>query len=101
MLPATVLMLIMVVMFFGVKDSAVVQAMLRAVRPVVVGLLLWTAYDMARTVFAGKQPGSSWLLQEWDKVLIAAAAFVLLTFTKINPAIIILGAAALGFGVYR
>ena len=100
-LPATVLMLIMVVMFFGVKDSPAVQAMLRAVRPVVVGLLLWTAYDMARTVFAVKQPASSWLLQEWDKVLIAAAAFVLLTFTKINPAIIILGAAALGFGVYR
>jgi chromate transporter len=100
-LPATVLMLVMVVMFFGVKDSPAVQAMLRAVRPVVVGLLLWTAYDMARTVFAGEQPASSWLLQEWDKVLIAAAAFVLLTFTKINPAIIILGAAALGFGVYR
>jgi chromate transporter len=100
-LPATLLMLIMVVMFFGVKDSPAVQAMLRAVRPVVVGLLLWTAYDMARTVFAGKHPASSWLLQEWDKVLIAAAAFVLLTFTKINPAIIILGAAALGFGVYR
>jgi chromate transporter len=100
-LPATVLMLVMVVMFFGVKDSPAVQAMLRAVRPVVVGLLLWTAYDMARTVFAGKQPASSWLLQEWDKVLIAAATFVLLTFTKINPAIIILGAAALGFGVYR
>jgi hypothetical protein len=41
------------------------------------------------------------LAREWDKVLIAVAAFALLTTTKINPAFIILGAAALGFGVYR
>jgi len=32
--------------------------MLKAVRPVVVGLLLWTAYDMASTVFGrGSQDG--------------------------------------------
>jgi chromate transporter len=101
-LPATTLMLVMVVVFFGVKDSPAVQAMLKAVRPVVVGLLVWTAYDMAVTVFGvqGTQT-SAFILREWDKVLIAGAAFVLLTFTKINPAFIILGAAALGFGVYR
>jgi chromate transporter len=100
-LPATLLMLVMVVLFFGVKDSPAVQAMLKAVRPVVVGLLLWTAYDMAVTVFGGRPSGSLSLLHEWDKVLITAVAFALLTFTKINPAFIILGAAALGFGVYR
>jgi chromate transporter len=100
-LPATLLMLVMVAMFFGVKDSPAVQAMLKAVRPVVVGLLVWTAYDMAGTVFGARQAGWPSLLQEWDKVLIAVAAFGLLTLTKINPAFIILGAAALGFGVYR
>ena len=100
-LPATLLMLVMVVMFFGVKDSPAVQAMLKAVRPVVVGLLLWTAYDMAGTVFGARQSGWTVLFQQWDKVLITATAFVLLTFTRINPAFIILGAAALGFGVYR
>lgn len=100
-LPTTVLMLLMVALFFGVKDSPTVQAMLKAVRPVVVGLLVWTAYDMGRTVFATEPSGSAWLVQEWDKVLIAVAAFVLLTVTKINPAFIILGAAALGFWVYR
>jgi chromate transporter len=101
-LPATLLMLVMVAMFFGVKDSPAVQAMLKAVRPVVVGLLVWTAYDMGRTVFGNGSPG--WgpaITQGWDKILIAGAAFVLLTFTKINPAFIILGAAALGYGVYR
>jgi hypothetical protein len=69
---------------------------------VVVGLLLWTAYDMSRTVFGVKT--ISWgtaLLQSWDKVLIAIAAFGLLTLTKINPALIILGAAVLGLIVYR
>ena len=48
-------MLVMVVLFFGVKENRYVAAMLRAVRPVVVGLLLWTAYDMGRAVLgAGK-----------------------------------------------
>jgi chromate transporter len=101
-LPATALMLLMVAMFFGVKDSPAVQAMLKAVRPVVVGLLVWTAYDMAATVFGARQSGWSWsILHEWDKAFIAVAAFALLTFTRINPAFIILGAAALGFGAYR
>ena len=55
-------MLVMVVMFFGVKDSPAVQAMLKAVRPVVVGLLVWTAYDMAVTVFGVAESGSAALL---------------------------------------
>ena len=101
-LPATILMLVMVALFFGIKDSPAIQAMLKAVRPVVIGLLLWTAYDMAVTVFSAKQIGwSHAVVQGWDKVLIALVAFALLTFTRINPAFIILGAAIFGFGVYR
>src|SRR5574340_45928 len=46
-LPTTILMLVMIVLFFGVKDSPLVKAMLTAVRPVIIGLLIWTAYDMA------------------------------------------------------
>ena len=41
------------------------------------------------------------LAQGWDKLLFVAGAFVLLTFTKINPAIIILVSAVLGFLFYR
>jgi chromate transporter len=100
--PTTLLMLVMIVLFFGIKDSPVVKAMLKAVRPVVVGLLLWTAYDMANTVLSAKKMGwGQALVQGWDKLLFVAGAFVLLTFTKINPAIIILGAAVLGFVLYR
>jgi chromate transporter len=101
-LPTTILMLLLVIYFFGVKDSPTLKAMLRAVRPVVVGLLLWTAYDMAYSVFAAKKSGwATALLGGWDKVLIVIAAFGLLTFTRINPVLIILGSAAFGFLVYR
>lgn len=100
--PTTLLMLVLVVFFFGIKDSVSVKAMLKAVRPVVVGLLLWTAYDMANTVFGAKKLGwSQALAQGWDKLLFIGAAFALLTFTKINPAIVILGSALLGFIFYR
>lgn len=101
-LPTTILMLVMVIYFFGIKDSPAVKSMLTAVRPVVVGLLIWTAYDMAKTVFATKTLGwGQALAQGWDKALIAAAAFGLLTFTNINPVFIIIGAAILGLIIYR
>lgn len=101
-LPTTALMLVMVVLFFGVKDSPTVKAMLTAVRPVVVGLLLWTTYDMAKTVFGAQKLGwSAALLGGWDKLALALATFILLTFTKISPVFVILGAALIGFFVYR
>jgi len=101
-LPTTILMLIMVVFFFGVKDSPTIKAMITAVRPVVVGLLLWTAYEMATTVFGLKKLGlSAGMLQSWDKLVITIVSFGLLTLTEINPVFIILGAAALGFLIYR
>ncbi len=101
-LPTTLLMLVMVIYFFGVKDSPAVAAMLKAVRPVVVGLLIWTAYDLGRSVFGANKLGwGTALLQSWDKLIIAIAAFAVLTFTKINPALVILAAAILGFLLYR
>jgi chromate transporter len=101
-IPTTVLMLIMVAFFFGVKDSPAVKSMLQAVRPLVVGLLLWTAYDMYKTVFGVKQLGwSAALTDSWDKLLIVAVSFGLLTFTSVNPVLLVIAAAILGFFVYR
>jgi chromate transporter len=101
-LPTTVLMLVMVVFFFGIKDSKVIQSMLKAVRPAVVGLLLWTTYDMMRTVWGANKVGwGSALAASWDKALILLVSFGLLTFTSINPVFIIIGAAVLGLAVYR
>lgn len=100
--PSTILMLVMIAAFFGIKDNPTIQAMLRAVRPVVVGLLIWTAYDLGKTIFNTGELGlRNALVQGWDKVLIALAAFALLTFTRINPVFIIISAAILGFLVYR
>jgi chromate transporter len=101
-LPTTVLMLIMVVYFFQVKDSPTVAAMLKAVRPVVVGLLLWTAYITAHGVFnAGASGWAGGLLHNLDKLLIVLAAFLLLTLTEINPVWLVLAGALVGFVFYR
>ncbi len=101
-LPTTMLMLIMVIFFFGIKDSPTVQAMLKVVRPIVVGFLLWTAYDMALSVFGARKLGWPMALsQGWDKLLITLFAFALLTYTKINPVFLIIGGAVFGYLVYR
>lgn len=100
-LPTTILMLVMIIFFFKVKDSPAVASMLKAVRPVVVGFLLWTAYDMAAGVFGAKKLGWTPALSSgWDKILIVLAAFAVLTLTKINPVWLIVGAAFFGLVVY-
>ena len=101
-LPTTILMLVMIVYFFKIKDSTTIQSMLKAVRPVVVGLLLWTAYDMAYTVFGVKKLGFlTATTLGWDKLLFVLAAFAILTLTEINPAFVIFGAAILGGVIYQ
>ncbi|MHC1781570.1 MAG: chromate transporter [Anaerolineaceae bacterium] len=66
--PATILMLVMVTFFFGIKDSPTMKAILGGLRPVVVGLLIWTAYDIARSVFDAESKGwGTALLTGWDK----------------------------------
>jgi len=101
-LPTTLLMLVMIVFFFGIKDSPNVAAMLKAVRPVVVGLLLWTVYIMAYSVFSINKLGwGNGLFQNWDKVLIALITFVILTLTETNPVFLVIIAAIFGIVVYR
>jgi chromate transporter len=101
-LPTTILLLIAVAYFYRVKNSNTVKAMLTAVRPVVIGLLAWTAYAVAQPVFGADRLGwKAALIQGWDKLAIAVVTFCLLTFTSINPVFIILGAAVLGLVAYR
>ena len=101
-IPTTLLMLLMIIFFFNIKDSPAVKAMLQAVRPLVVGLLLWTAYDMFSTVFGVNKIGwAASISAGWDKLLIVGASFALLTFTSINPVVLVIAAAVLGFVVYR
>ncbi len=100
--PTTLLMLAAIGFFFQIRSSKTLAAMLQAVRPVVVGFLLWTAYDMGLTVFKAKSLGWAQAFSTgWDKFLIAAVAFGVLTFTNLNPAVVIAVAAILGWLVYR
>ncbi len=101
-LPTFLLMLVVVAFFFGVKDSPKVKSMLTAVRPFVVALLLWTAYDMAVKVFDADKIGWGKALQNgWSQALIVVASFALLTFTKISPVWMVIAAAILGLILYR
>ena len=101
-IPTTILMLVMIAVFFGVKNSPAVMAMLRAVRPVVVGLLIFVAFDMFRTVWGAPKLGwGQALALGWDKAAIAIVTFGILLFTNISPAWLVLAAAVLGYLVYR
>ena len=89
-------------MLFRSKDSPVVIAMLKAVRPIIVGLLLWTTFVMAYSVFSVSKLGwGNGLVQNWDKVMIAIVAFALLTLTEVNPVWLVIAGAILGFVVYK
>jgi len=101
-LPATLLMLILVAGFFAIKDNLYMKAAIAGVRPFVVGLLVWTAYQMAVTVFDVDKLGlGKSLLQGWDKWLIAAATFGILTFTAISPIWLVVATAVIGLIFYR
>lgn len=101
-LPTTILMLVMITMFFGIKNNPTMESMLRAVRPVVVGLLAFVAFDMFRTVWGTSKLG--WMQAiglGWDKALIALVTFGILLFTNLSPVWLVLAAAILGYLVYR
>ena len=71
------------------SDSPELQAMLKAVRPVVVVLVAETAYDMGKKAF----PSSS----TWG---IAVVTVTLLYFLNIHPAFIIVASMLFGWAVY-
>ena len=88
--PSLLMMMILGISFMAYKDTPVVQAMLKAVRPAVVGLLVVVVWEMA--------PKS---VNSWHTALIAAAAFVAIGWLNLHPAIAIVATAALGLVVYR
>jgi chromate transporter len=99
--PATILMLILVTGFFTIKDNVYMKAAIQGMRPFVVGLLAWTAFQMAYTIFGLKQGLGQSVVQGWDKWLIAIAVFFILTFTSISPIWLVLGTAVIGLIFYR
>jgi chromate transporter len=101
-LPTTVIMVLAVALFFNLKDKPQMQSILKAVRPLVVGMLLWTAYDMALKVFDADKVGwGKALTSNWSQVLIVISSFALLTLTAISPIWLVLATAVIGLIFYR
>jgi chromate transporter len=99
-LPAIVLMAVLSLIYLRVKDHPKVNAALHAARPAVIGLLIWTAYDLGKKVLASEGGGWSGVVASWDRYLLTIGAFVAVTFLKVHPALVILAAAVIGFAVY-
>src|SRR5438034_5504225 len=87
--PSFIMMLALAALFFAIKDDPRAQGALRAVRPVIVALLAFTAYDLF--------PKSG---LHWDYLALGLVSFALMVFTDIHPALIIAAAAVLGALVY-
>jgi chromate transporter len=101
-IPATLLMLILIIFFFNIKDNLYMKAAIQGVRPFVVGLLAWTAYSIAVTIFGlDKQGLGASLLHSWDKWLIVLGTFLVLTFTRISPIWLVLITAGIGLIFFR
>ena len=101
-IPATLLMLILIIGFFSIKDNVYMKAAIKGVRPFVVGLLAWTAYQMAISVFGLNKMGVGVsLVHDWGKWLIALGAFLILTFTNISPIWLVMATAGIGLVFFR
>ncbi|MBI5879578.1 MAG: chromate transporter [Chloroflexi bacterium] len=88
--PSFILILVLASIYMAFKDDARAKGALTAVRPVILALLAFTTYDLLP-----KTGGIS-----WDYIAIAAVAFLLMVFTEIHPALIILAAALIGVFFY-
>jgi len=100
--PSGVLMLVLAIFFLRAKDAPAIEAALSAVRPAVVGLLIWTAFDLGSTVLlAGNLTWSQALSANWDKILIVAIVAIGVIRFEVNPALVIIIAAIFGVIVYR
>ena len=100
--PATLLMLVLIIGFFSIKDNVYMKAALQGIRPFVVGRLAWTTLQIALTVFGlDKQGLGLSLAHDWSKWLIALGAFLVLTFTNLSPIWLVLAAGGVGLIFFR
>lgn len=88
-LPSLIMILALATVFLAYKDSHAVKAMLKAVRPAVVALLVVTVWEIF--------PSS---VTSWDTALIAVATFMAVVFLNVHPALAIMATAILGLFIY-
>lgn len=89
LLPSTVLLVILMTLYYRYRTLPAVKGMVKAVRPVVIALLMVTVAHLSpRSVIS------------WDTFIIALLAFVMVFYLKLHPILIILAAAVVGYLVY-
>lgn len=89
LLPSSILIVLLMLLYHKFRGVTFVEGMIKAIRPVVIGLLVVTVAHLS--------PNS---VISWDTLVIAAVTFGLVYFMKIQPVFIIIAAAILGYLVY-
>jgi len=87
-LPSAVALLVLLGFVSLIKDNPMVESMLKGLRPVVVAMLAYAVWDMAPGAFKG-----------YTTVVIAIAAFGLMVFTPVHPALLIVVGALVGLAI--
>jgi chromate transporter len=87
-LPSAIALLILMGFVALVKDNPVVESMLRGLRPVVVAMLAYAAWDMAPNALKG-----------YKTVVIGIVALAMMIFTPVHPALIVVGGALVGMSL--
>lgn len=87
-LPSAVALVILMGFVYLVKDNPTVASALKGLRPVVVAMLAYAAWDMAPNALKGS-----------ITIVIGVIALALMIFTPIHPALIIVAGAAAGIAL--
>ncbi|MCX7794474.1 MAG: chromate transporter [Thermodesulfovibrionales bacterium] len=88
-LPSLIIVTLISYYYQGFRNSSVVNAVFKGIKPAVVGLLMATAITVANSS-----------LTDFYTLFIAISAFILIAFTKIDPTFVILGAGLAGILIY-
>jgi len=94
MLPAFVLVLLAVRILRTERGSALWNRFTIGIRPVVVGLIFYAAYNIARTELVDLTAGG--LSVQWTSLLLAVIGFLGVHKFKLHPILLIGAAAVLG-----
>lgn len=84
-LPSFVIILLIAMAFGSLRRSTLVEAMLRGMRPAIVGLIFAAALDLGRS-----------LLRTWKQLAVALSLFALDVAANPHPAVVVAFAALLG-----
>lgn len=89
LVPSTALMAVLLGVLVRHRDHWIVTAALKALKPAIVGMLAWVAWDLA--------PGG---IKDAPTLAVALGAFAALLF-RVHPAVVIVAAVAVGLMFFR